>query len=119
MSYTPGPLPEPYAHHTLWHERERWHGRSSPLPKTLGDIGPPTDVVHAFTASQMMAYAAAEVGRAVAAERERCAKLSIKIGNRKDEDCPSACAGLWPAQIGFAISEAIRADPQRLQGKGE
>ena len=84
MSYAPGPLPKPYAHHAFWPEWDQWHDSADPLPVEWDDE-PPTDVVHVFTASQMQTYAAAEVARAVAAERERLALTDDAIEQAYNE----------------------------------
>ena len=86
MSYTPGPLPIP--------DRSMWQ------------YGVKTD--H-FTAEQLSAHTAAEVARAVAAERERSAKVCDQM----------AVIELTGYGIAEDCAAAIRADPQRLQGAGE
>ena len=121
MSYTPGPLPKPYAHHAFWPEWDQWHDSADPLPSEWDDE-PPTDVVLVFTASQMQTHTAAEVARAVAAERDRLAEVVRDMyreakAELQDEDqntwYDGYCDGLE------AASNRLRADPQRLQGKGE
>lgn len=79
MKHELGPLPD-YAHAF----RPRWHG----------DDG-------GFTSVQMRTYAAAEVARAVAAERERCAKVCESEPERKRGD------GIFAADQ-KACAEAIR-----------
>lgn len=98
MSYTPGPLPEP--------------------TQTMGKAGGtfvPLLTGPLFTASQMQTYAAAEVARAVAAERERCAKVCERYAEAAKE--------FWPHDetVGVVVrvlSSRIR-HVDGLQVKGE
>lgn len=97
MSYTPGPLPEPDEH---------W------MPDA-----------HKYTAEQLSAHTAAEVARAVAAERERLALTDDAIEQAYNEawrSLPSDfghTSGDW-FEAGARYAASL-ADPQRLQGKGE
>ena len=112
MSYTPGPLPEPDEH---------WM----------------TDA-HRYTAEQLSTHTAAEVARAVAAERERWTaemkEYGASVARIAEAVERERCAVVaWshfmvrcnhlktnPAtQDGWCAADAIRADPQRLPGKGE
>ena len=112
MSYTPGPLPEPGGAIDL---------DCGPAPGGGREVL----AVDGFTAHQMREYAAAEVARAVAAERERCAKVCEPKGKRPCDctacDCGNSTDERMVAEWDEAMSlaAAIRADPQRLHGKGE
>ena len=88
MSYTPGPLPFP--------------------PLCRDDTRHDEDY---YTASQVESHTAAEVARAVAAERERCAVVAwshfmVRCNHLKTNPA---------TQDGWCAADAIRADPQRLQ----
>ena len=108
MSYTPGPLPAA----AFTYER---HAGGFHEPERVG----------AYTAEQLSAHTAAEVARAVAAERERCAKVCEPKGKRPCDctacDCGNSTDERMVAEWDEAMSlaAAIRADPQRLHGKGE
>ena len=71
MIYTPGPLPEP----ACWTLKETLAAKQT---TTTGRLWFTNPVNHGwaglYTAEQLSAHTAAEVARAVAAERERCAK---------------------------------------------
>ena len=91
-----GPLPEP----------EAWRTQIGPW----GDIS--TD--YAYTLHQMRAYALAEVARAVAAEREACAKLCEAIADEYTRLNLRRAPGLrFEAEVGAMKCEsAIRARGQ-------
>ena len=101
MSYTPGPLPEP-----------------DYQAGTVGMLGE-----NCYSAERMQAHTAAEVARAVAAERERLALTDDAIEQAYNEawrSLPSDfghTSGDWFAAGARYV--AALADPQRLQVKGE
>ena len=79
-----GPLPEPAAWNAYWRgdndgpSWDQWHDEGDPLPTTWDDKAP-DEVTPYYTAEQLRAYAAAEVARAVAAERERWRGIVARV----------------------------------------
>ena len=111
MSYTPGPLPEPDG------------TAEEKKVKSADEWGYGYDEVDAWSRPLVEAYAAAEVARAVAAERERLALTDDAIEQAYNEawrSLPSDfghTSGDWFAAGARYV--AALADPQRLQDKGE
>ena len=48
------------------------------------------------------------IDAAVAAERERCAKLCDTVSAKMASACPGAVKGWWPDQVGYQCMLAIR-----------
>ena len=118
MSYTPGPLPEPRGWITDGHADGIRFRETAPA----GIEALVVSSAPVYTDHQLVAHTAAEVARAVAAERERLALSDDAIDQAYNEAWRSL-----PSDFGHTSGDwfeagaryvASLADPQRLQGKG-
>ena len=98
MNYTPGPLPEAAGH----------IDRGTPY---VGDQEPGAR----YTSDQMRAHTASEVARAVAAERERCARvcddearIREEAGNTWPEESPERSRCFAGARAAMNCAKGVR-----------